>query len=95
MGPTAEEARRQAAAGRGMWVWNTAAILANTTEQDFLITKVKAAGVTDLYLYLTTGRWVGAWGRGGLGWRWQEAEPSMRTATAGATLGSAVAVRAV
>jgi hypothetical protein len=39
---------------QGMWVWNTNELLASTTLQAEMITKVKAAGITDVYLYVDT-----------------------------------------
>jgi hypothetical protein len=40
---------------QGMWVWNTNELLASTSLQTEMITKVKAAGITDVYLYVDTG----------------------------------------
>jgi hypothetical protein len=40
---------------QGMWVWNTNELLGSTSLQTEMIASVKAAGITDLYLYVDTG----------------------------------------
>ncbi|MCO6501227.1 MAG: hypothetical protein J5I47_12740 [Vicingus serpentipes] len=41
----------QASNLRGLWVWNTSAIIASTTEVNKLINQCVADGTTDIYLY--------------------------------------------
>jgi len=53
-------ARAPAPAMLGLWLWNSGEVLSDVPQQDQLVSLARAAGITDIFLYLTAPNYVNA-----------------------------------